>query len=54
VAEPLLEVDSLTIDYLTDAGDVRAVDRVSFAVEPSEFLAVVGESGCGKGDLPRP
>jgi peptide/nickel transport system ATP-binding protein len=51
VAEPLLEVDGLTIDYLADAGDVRAVDRVSFALEPGEFLAVVGESGCGKSTL---
>jgi peptide/nickel transport system ATP-binding protein len=34
VAKPLLEVDGLTVDYLTDAGDVRAVDRVSFTLEP--------------------
>ena len=27
---------------------LRAVDRVSFAVEPGETLALVGESGCGK------
>jgi peptide/nickel transport system ATP-binding protein len=51
VAEPLLEVDGLSVDYLLDAADVRAVDRVSFTVEPGEFLGIVGESGSGKSTL---
>jgi peptide/nickel transport system ATP-binding protein len=51
VPEPLLEVTDLSIDYLTEAGDIRAVNQVSFTVESGEFLGIVGESGCGKSTL---
>jgi peptide/nickel transport system ATP-binding protein len=49
--EPILDVQDLSVDYLTDRGAVRAVDQVSFALRPGEFLGVVGESGCGKSTL---
>ena len=44
----LLEVESLRTHFFTRDGVVRAVDGVSFSVDPGETLAVVGESGCGK------
>jgi peptide/nickel transport system ATP-binding protein len=44
----LLEVDELSVRFDSDEGSVHAVDRVSFSLDASEVLAVVGESGCGK------
>ncbi|MBL8057166.1 MAG: ATP-binding cassette domain-containing protein, partial [Anaerolineales bacterium] len=38
---------------LGHAGDVRAVDGVSFDLRQGETVAVVGESGCGKSSLMR-
>ncbi len=54
-AEHLLEVRNLIKYYPVTAGvlrrkvgDVKAVDGVSFSIEPGETLGLVGESGCGK------
>jgi peptide/nickel transport system ATP-binding protein len=45
---PLLEVDRLVMHYKIKAGEVSAVDDVSFTVHQGEAVGLVGESGCGK------
>lgn len=45
---PLLDVQHLTTEFRMRDGVVRAVNDVSFALEPGQVLGVVGESGSGK------
>jgi len=45
---PLLEVKDLKTYFYTEYGAVKAVDGLSFIVEPEQTIGIVGESGCGK------
>ena len=44
----LLDIRGLSVDFATSRGAFRAVDRVDFAIDAGDVLAVVGESGSGK------
>ena len=45
---PLLVVENLRVRLDAGKTQVRAVDGVSFAIDPHETFALLGESGCGK------
>ena len=48
MSAPTLEVEGLRTHFFTKAGLIKAVDDVSFSLEPGEVLGLVGESGSGK------
>lgn len=48
MADKILTVEALTTYFSTLSGRICAVDGVSFAIDRSETLGIVGESGCGK------
>jgi peptide/nickel transport system ATP-binding protein len=48
MSEPVLEVESLSVEIPTPSGLLHAVRGVSFSVHRGETVCLVGESGCGK------
>jgi peptide/nickel transport system ATP-binding protein len=44
----LLEIQNLRTHFVTDRGEVPAVDGVDLSIRKGEIVGVVGESGCGK------
>ncbi len=51
MTETQLSIRNLCVDYITDAGDVRAVNNVSFDIGKGEVFGLAGESGCGKSTI---
>ena len=48
MTEAVLQVDNLSVEYLTRMGPAHAVNDVSFTLGPGERFGLVGESGSGK------
>ena len=46
-----LQVTDLRVYYATLAGDVKALDSVTFTIADGEIMGLAGESGCGKSTL---
>jgi oligopeptide/dipeptide ABC transporter ATP-binding protein len=46
--QELLRIRDLSVTFSTRERTVRAVDHVSFDIQPGEVVGLVGESGCGK------
>ena len=53
MSEELLKVQNLKKFFQTPGGSLHAVDDVSFSINETSTLGVVGESGCGKSTLGR-
>ncbi len=48
MSENLLEVKDLKVSFFTHAGEVKAVDGITYSIKEHEVMGIVGESGSGK------
>ena len=47
----MIKTENLTKIFRTDEVETTALNKVSFGINPGEFVAVMGPSGCGKSTL---
>ncbi|MEK8129247.1 dipeptide ABC transporter ATP-binding protein [Paenibacillus filicis] len=48
MAKPLLDIEHLTVDFITERGKLTAISDLSLHINPGETVCLVGESGSGK------
>jgi len=48
MAETVLQVENLQVEFKTRNGIARVLNDVAFSLEQGKTLGIVGESGCGK------
>ncbi|MEZ7173672.1 ABC transporter ATP-binding protein [Sporosarcina sp. OR05] len=48
MTQPLFEMIDVDVAFHLEDGSYKALDGISFEIEPNEIVGIVGESGCGK------
>ena len=51
MADPILRIEDLSVDYEVGAGTFHALQNVTFEMTSSRVAGIVGETGCGKSTL---
>lgn len=51
MSSPIVEIDHLSLNYHTKAGETKALEDLTLSVDQGEFIGIVGPSGCGKSTL---
>ncbi|MDZ7844868.1 MAG: ABC transporter ATP-binding protein [Anaerolineales bacterium] len=49
--QPILSVSDLSVTYTDEKGSLQALQQINFAVDPEQFICIVGPSGSGKSTL---